>query len=107
MGMSAEIEMLREAYEALNSGEWERSPDFMHDEITWNFVEGAAPDAPQTLSGVSEIIDFWGFFFTAWEEWEMAPREFARPLAVRSWPPFTSTPAARGAAFRWISTSGR
>ena len=78
MVTSAEIEMLRGAYEALNSGEWERSPDFMHDEITWNFVEGAAPDAPQTLRGVSEIIDFWGFFFTAWEEWEMAPREFAQ-----------------------------
>ena len=77
MGMSADIERLREAYAALNSGEWERSPEFMDEEITWNFVEGAAPDAPQTLTGVSEIIDFWGFFFTAWEEWEMAPRDFA------------------------------
>jgi ketosteroid isomerase-like protein len=76
MAMSNEIEMLREAYQALNRGEWERSPDFMHDEITWNFVEGAAPDAPQTLRGAPEIIDFWGFFFTAWEEWEMAPQDF-------------------------------
>ena len=77
MGMSAEIERLREAYEALNSREWERSPEFMDEEITWNFVEGAAPDAPQTLTGASEIVDFWGVFFTAWEEWEMAPRDFA------------------------------
>ena len=61
--MSAEIEILREAYEALNSGEWERSPEFMHEEITWNFVEGAAPDAPQTLTGASEIVDFWAMVF--------------------------------------------
>ena len=77
MGISAEIERLREAEEALNSREWERSPEFMDEEITWNFVEGAAPDAPQTLTGASEIVDFWDFFFTAWEEWEMAPRDFA------------------------------
>jgi ketosteroid isomerase-like protein len=74
--MSAEVENLREAYGALNRGEWERSPEFMDEEITWNFVEGAAPDAPQTLSGASEIVDFWSSFFTAWEEWEMAPRDF-------------------------------
>jgi ketosteroid isomerase-like protein len=74
--MSAEVDKLREAYAALNHGEWDRSPEFMDDEITWNFVEGAAPDAPQTLTGASEIIDFWGSFFTAWEEWEMAPRDF-------------------------------
>jgi ketosteroid isomerase-like protein len=74
--MSADVETLREAYAALNSGEWERSPEFMDEEITWNFVEGPAPDAPRTLTGASEIIDFWGSFFTAWEEWEMAPRDF-------------------------------
>jgi ketosteroid isomerase-like protein len=76
MTMSAQIEKLREAYGALNRGEWDRSGEFMHDEITWNFVEGSAPDAPQTLTGPSEIVGFWGSFFTAWEEWEMAPREF-------------------------------
>jgi ketosteroid isomerase-like protein len=74
--MSGDIETLREAYGALNRGEWERSGEFMHDEITWNFVEGAAPDAPQTLTGPSEIVEFWGSFFAAWEEWEMAPRDF-------------------------------
>jgi ketosteroid isomerase-like protein len=74
--MSADLETLREAYAALNLGEWGRSPEFMDDEITWNFVEGAAPDAPQTLTGRSEIVDFWSSFFTAWEEWEMAPRGF-------------------------------
>ena len=74
--MSGDIETLRDAYGALNRGEWERSGEFMDDEITWNFVEGSAPDAPQTLTGPSEIVDFWGSFFTAWDEWEMAPREF-------------------------------
>ena len=77
MGISAEIETLREAYQALNRREWDRSPEFMHEEITWNFVEGSAPDAPRTLTGATEIVDFWGSFFTAWEEWEMSPREFA------------------------------
>ena len=74
--MSGDIETLRDAYGALNRGEWERSGEFMDDEITWNFVEGSAPDAPQTLTGPSEIVDFWGSFFAAWEEWEMAPRDF-------------------------------
>jgi ketosteroid isomerase-like protein len=74
--MSAEIERLREAYGALNRGEWDRSGEFMHEEITWNFVEGSAPDAPQTLTGPSQIVDFWDSFFTAWDEWEMAPRDF-------------------------------
>ena len=74
--MSGEIQTLRDAYGALNRGEWERSGEFMHNEITWNFVEGSAPDAPHTLTGPSEIVDFWGSFFTAWEEWEMAPRDF-------------------------------
>jgi ketosteroid isomerase-like protein len=75
--MSADIETLREAYGALNRGEWERSEEFMHEDVTWNFVEGQGPDAPQTLTGPSEIVDFWGSFFAAWEEWEMAPRDFA------------------------------
>jgi ketosteroid isomerase-like protein len=74
--MSGDIETLRDAYGALNRGEWERSGEFMHDEITWNFVEGSAPDAPETLTGPSEIVDFWGSFFAAWEEWEMAPQDF-------------------------------
>jgi ketosteroid isomerase-like protein len=74
--MPAEIEMLRDAYGALNRGEWDRSGEFMHEEITWNFVEGSAPDAPNTLNGASEIVEFWGSFFTAWQEWEMSPREF-------------------------------
>jgi ketosteroid isomerase-like protein len=77
MALSAEIERLREAYGALNRGEWDRSGEFMHDEITWNFVEGSAPDAPQTLTGRSQIVDFWDSFFTAWDEWEMLPRDFA------------------------------
>ena len=74
--MSGDIETLRDAYGALNRGEWERSGEFMHDGITWNFVEGSAPDAPETLTGPSEIVDFWGSFFAAWEEWEMAPQDF-------------------------------
>ena len=41
--MSGEVERLREAYEALNRGEWDRSGEFMHAEISWQFVEGRGP----------------------------------------------------------------
>jgi ketosteroid isomerase-like protein len=74
--MSGEIDRLREAYGALNRGEWNRSEEFLDPEISWHFVEGQAPDAPQTLTGRNEIVDFWDSFFGAWEEWEMVPEEF-------------------------------
>ena len=74
--MSGNVERLREAYGALNRGEWDRSGEFMHADISWHFVEGQGPDAPETLRGPSEIVDFWSSFFAAWEEWEMAPQDF-------------------------------
>jgi ketosteroid isomerase-like protein len=74
--MSADVQRLREGYAALNRGEWDRSGEFMHPEITWRFVEGQGPDAPQTLSGPERIVEFWSSFFAAWEEWEMDPANF-------------------------------
>jgi ketosteroid isomerase-like protein len=73
---SGEIDRLREAYGALNRGEWDRSHEFLHPEISWHFVEGQGPDAPETLMGREKIVEFWGSFFAAWEEWEMVPRKF-------------------------------
>jgi ketosteroid isomerase-like protein len=69
-------DFLRDAYRALDRGEWHRSAEFMHPRISWHFVEGAAPDAPDTLRGPDEIVDFWRTFFDAWEEWEMTPQQF-------------------------------
>jgi len=74
--VSSDVERLREAYEALNSGEWDRADEFMDPEISWHFVEGQGPDAPPTLNGPSAIVEFWREFFAAWDEWEMAPRDF-------------------------------
>jgi ketosteroid isomerase-like protein len=48
----------------------------MHPEISWNFIEGQGPDAPQTVTGPDRIVDFWSSFFAAWEEWEMVPEDF-------------------------------
>jgi ketosteroid isomerase-like protein len=74
--MPVDIEWLRGAYDALNAGEWDRSDEFMHPDITWRFIEGQGPDAPETLKGPSAIVEFWESFFAAWEEWQMRPREF-------------------------------
>jgi ketosteroid isomerase-like protein len=74
--MSRDTQMLRDAYEALNREEWDRSDEFMHPEISWDFVEGQGPDVPETLRGPTAIVEFWTWFFAAWEEWEMAPQEF-------------------------------
>jgi ketosteroid isomerase-like protein len=74
--MSAEVERLRQAYGALNRGEWDRSHEFLDPEVCWHFVEGQGPDAPQTLRGRAEIVEFWSSFFAAWEEWEMVPEDF-------------------------------
>jgi ketosteroid isomerase-like protein len=74
--MAGDVERLREGYAALNRGEWDRSGEFMHSEISWHFVEGQGPDAPQTLSGPERIVEFWASFFAAWEQWEMAPEDF-------------------------------
>jgi len=76
MAMLEELQTLREGYAALNRGEWDRSDEFMHPEISWHFVEGSAPDAPQTLRGRRQIVEFWSSFFAAWEVWEMVPEEF-------------------------------
>lgn len=76
MTMSAEVQRLREAYGALNRGEWDRSGEFLDPEISWHFVEGQGPDAPETLRGPAQIVEFWSSFFAAWEEWEMAPEDF-------------------------------
>jgi ketosteroid isomerase-like protein len=73
--MSGEVQRLREAYAALNRGEWDRSDEFMHPEISWHFVEGQGPDAPETLRGPAQIVEFWSTFFAAWEEWEMVPED--------------------------------
>jgi ketosteroid isomerase-like protein len=77
MATPGEMQRLREGYEALNRGEWDRSGEFMHPEISWNFIEGQGPDAPQTVTGPDRIVDFWSSFFAAWEEWEMVPEDFA------------------------------
>ena len=45
------VQTLREGYAALNRGEWERSDEFLHPEISWHFIEGQGPDAPETLTG--------------------------------------------------------
>lgn len=74
--MSGELQTLRDGYAALNRGEWDRSDQFLHPEISWHFVEGPAPDAPQTLEGRAQIVEFWSSFFAAWDEWEMAPEDF-------------------------------
>jgi ketosteroid isomerase-like protein len=71
--MSGAVQTLREGYAALNRGEWDRSDEFLHSEVSWNFIEGQGPDVPQTLSGRAEIVRFWSSFFAAWEAWEMAP----------------------------------
>jgi ketosteroid isomerase-like protein len=76
MTPSVEIDRLREAYGALNRGEWDRSHEFLDPQISWHFVEGQGPDTPETLTGRQQIVEFWGSFFTAWEEWEMVPEEF-------------------------------
>ncbi|HEY7151519.1 MAG TPA: nuclear transport factor 2 family protein [Solirubrobacterales bacterium] len=67
------MKTLRDGYAALNRGEWDRSGEFLHPEVSWHFIEGQGPDAPRTLSGPSEIVEFWSTFFAAWEAWEMAP----------------------------------
>jgi ketosteroid isomerase-like protein len=72
----AETGWLNDAYDAFNRGEWDRSGEFMHDEVSWHFVEGVAPDAPEVLNGREEIVEFWSTFLEAWEEWEMAPTGF-------------------------------
>lgn len=77
MAVRGEVQVLRAGYAALNRGEWERSDEFLHPDVSWHFVEGQGPDTPQTLSGRSEIVEFWSSFFAAWEEWEMAPEDFA------------------------------
>ena len=74
---------LNDAYDAFNRGEWDRSGEFMHDEVSWHFIEGAAPDAPQTLNGRDEIVEFWSNFLEAWEEWEMAPTGFVAASGQR------------------------
>jgi ketosteroid isomerase-like protein len=71
------VKTLREGYGALNRGEWDRSHEFLHPDISWHFVEGQGPDTPATLEGRMEIVEFWSTFFAAWEEWEMAPEDFA------------------------------
>jgi ketosteroid isomerase-like protein len=76
--MSAEVQRLREAYGALNRGEWDRSEEFLHPDVRWHFVEGQGPDAPETLRGRAQIVEFWSSFFAAWEEWEMVPEDFAQ-----------------------------
>ena len=73
---TTDIDWLRHAYEALNRGEWNRSTEFMHPEISWHFVEGQGPDVPETLQGPQAIVQFWGDFFEAWDEWEMTPSRF-------------------------------
>lgn len=77
MTVRGEVQVLRAGYAALNRGEWERSDEFLHPDVSWHFVEGQGPDTPPTLSGRSEIVEFWSSFFAAWEEWEMAPEDFA------------------------------
>jgi ketosteroid isomerase-like protein len=74
--MTGEVQTLRDGYAALNRGEWDRSDEFMHSEISWHFVEGQGPDAPQVLQGPAEIVQYWSSFFAAWEEWEMVPEDF-------------------------------
>ena len=74
--MSAEaVQTLRDGYGALNRGEWDRSAEFLHPEISRHFVEGQGPDAPETLTGRAAIVEFWSTFFAAWEAWEMAPED--------------------------------
>ena len=74
--MSGGLQTLRDGYAALNRGEWDRSDEFLHPEISWHFIEGQGPDAPRTLTGRDQIVDFWSSFFAAWEEWEMLPEDF-------------------------------
>ncbi len=74
--MSKEVQTLREGYAALNRGEWDRSGEFLHPEISWHFIEGQGPDTPRTLRGPEQIVDFWSAFFAAWQEWEMDPGDF-------------------------------
>jgi ketosteroid isomerase-like protein len=73
--MSGAVQTLREGYAALNRGEWDRSDEFLHPEISWHFIEGQGPDAPDTLRGRAEIVEFWSTFFAAWQAWEMAPED--------------------------------
>jgi ketosteroid isomerase-like protein len=74
--VAADTAWLTDAYDAFNQGDWNRSGEFMHDGVTWHFVEGGAPDTPQVLTGRDEIVEFWSTFLEAWEEWEMAPTGF-------------------------------
>jgi ketosteroid isomerase-like protein len=73
--MSGTVQTLREGYAALNRGEWDRSDEFLHPDISWHFIEGQGPDTPETLRGRDAIVDFWSTFFAAWEAWEMAPAD--------------------------------
>jgi len=73
--MSGAVQTLREGYAALNRGEWDRTDEFLHPEISWHFIEGQGPDTPDTLRGRTEIVEFWSTFFTAWQAWEMAPKD--------------------------------
>jgi ketosteroid isomerase-like protein len=74
--MSGDVQTLREAYGALNRGEWDRTGEFLHPDVSWHFVEGQGPDTPETLTGPGRIVEFWSSFFAAWDEWEMAPEHF-------------------------------
>jgi len=73
--MSGAAETLREGYAALNRGQWDRTDEFLHPEISWHFIEGQGPDTPGTLRGRAEIVEFWSTFFAAWQAWEMAPED--------------------------------
>jgi|SoimicmetaTmtLAB_FD_contig_41_2666496_length_580_multi_2_in_0_out_0_1 ketosteroid isomerase-like protein len=76
MAVSGAVRTLREGYAALNRGEWDRTEEFLHPQISWHFIEGQGPDTPATLTGRAEIVEFWSSFFVAWDAWEMAPEDF-------------------------------
>ena len=76
MAVSGAVRTLREGYAALNRGEWDRTEEFLHPQISWHFIEGQGLDTPATLTGRAEIVEFWSSFFVAWDAWEMAPEDF-------------------------------
>jgi ketosteroid isomerase-like protein len=60
-------EIVRNAFEAFNEGDWDRALRDCHDDVEWVNLRERNIDQPASLHGREQIRSFWDDFFGIWD----------------------------------------
>ena len=70
------VDLVRDAYDAFNRGDWDAALAFAVPEIEWRLHGELELDVQRTVRGREALKEFWADFFDAWDDYTMEPVDF-------------------------------